>query len=160
MRHSPTVLAARRWRVAILSGIALLLRNCRKLRGAATSFSGVRLGYSRSSLTTPSRLLRNMGRFPRFRHRSISQESPPSKLLAAGEGGRRRGGKSFRACDGGACDALRTETRFHCDGIPSERVGLIPRTRNTRASGDRDELPDPKPPTLRHNEALHGRAGV
>ena len=49
-------------------------------------------------------------------------------LLAAGEVSRLTGGKPVRACDGGACDALGPETRFHCDGIPSERVGLIPRS--------------------------------
>ena len=38
------------------------------------------------------------------------------------------GEKSVRACDGGACDAFRMETYFHCDGIPSERVGWIPRS--------------------------------
>ena len=46
----------------IRSGIPLLLRNWRKLRGAATSFSGVRPGFIRTSLTTPGRPLRNMGR--------------------------------------------------------------------------------------------------
>ena len=53
---------------------------------------------------------------------------------AGGRGVDKRGGwsaecgKSARACDGGACDAHRMETRFHSDGIPSERVGLIPRS--------------------------------
>ena len=93
---------------------------------------------------------------PPAKHGPLPSFSPPLhqsriatlQLLAAGGGGRLKGGKSFWACDGGACDALRMETRLHCDGIPSERVGLIPRKRNTRASGARDELPDPKPPSL------------
>ena len=49
-------------------------------------------------------------------------------LLAVGEVSRLTGGRPIRACDGGACDAFSLETRFQCDGIPSERVGLIPQS--------------------------------
>ena len=52
---------------------------------------------------------------------------------------RRRIGKPSRACDGGACDGHRMETCSHCDGIPSERVGLIPRSGyHARAVPERD----------------------
>ena len=127
-QHSPTVLAARYWRVVDSFRDCAIASQLPKTSGAATSFFGVRLGYLLSSLTTPSRLLRNMGRFPRFRHRSISQESPPSNSSPQARPRGQEGGQSARTCDGGACDALRMETRFHCDGIPSERVGLIPRS--------------------------------
>ena len=121
-------MAARRWRVVDS------FRDC-AIASQLSKTSGCGHKFLRCS-TRLFTIQPHDAESPPAKHGPLPSFSPPLhqsriatlQLLAAGVGGRLRGGKSFRACDEGACDALRMETCFHCDGIPSERVGLIPRS--------------------------------